>query len=69
MPAASGAEAEVPVCLSVHWWCRSVVTICGSVATPLLKVVVKVEAQASLYQGTRPCRVVLPTDSVWMLLV
>lgn len=26
MPAASGAEAEVPVCLSVHWWCRSVVT-------------------------------------------
>lgn len=39
-------------------------TICGSVATPLLKVVVKVEAQASLYQGTRPCRVVLPTDRV-----
>lgn len=26
MPAASGAEAEVPVCLSVHRWCRSVVT-------------------------------------------
>lgn len=26
MPAASGAEADVPVCLSVHWWCRSVVT-------------------------------------------
>lgn len=26
MPAASGAEAEVPVCLSVHWWYRSVVT-------------------------------------------
>lgn len=26
MPAASGAEAEVPVCLLVHWWCRSVVT-------------------------------------------
>lgn len=26
MPAARGAEAEVPVCLSVHWWCRSVVT-------------------------------------------
>lgn len=44
-------------------------TICGSVTTPLLKVVVNVEAQASLYQGTRPCRVVLPTDSVWMLLV
>lgn len=26
MPAARGAEAEVPVCLSVHLWCRSVVT-------------------------------------------
>lgn len=26
MPAASGAEAEVPVCLSVQRWCRSVVT-------------------------------------------
>lgn len=26
MPAASGADAEVPVCLSVQWWCRSVVT-------------------------------------------
>lgn len=25
-PAASGAEAEVPVCLSVQRWCRSVVT-------------------------------------------
>ena len=26
IPAASGAEAEVPVCRSVHWLCRSVVT-------------------------------------------
>lgn len=26
IPAASGAEAEVPVCLSVQWWCRSAVT-------------------------------------------
>lgn len=52
-------------------WCGlgCMLTICGSVTTPLLKVVVNVEAQASLYQGTRPCRVVLPTDSVWMLLV
>ena len=26
MPAARGAEAEVPVCDEVHRWCRSVVT-------------------------------------------
>lgn len=27
------------------------------------------EAQASLCQGAWPCWVVLPTESVWMLLV
>lgn len=36
------------LCCGLGW----VLTICGSVATPLLKVVVNVEAQASLYQGT-----------------
>lgn len=36
------------LCCGLSW----VLTICGSVATPLLKVVVNVEAQASLYQGT-----------------
>jgi hypothetical protein len=27
MPAASGADADVPVWLAVHEWCKSVVTI------------------------------------------
>ena len=35
--AAMGALALVPVCLVVHLWCRSVVTICRSEDVPELK--------------------------------
>ena len=34
--AAMGALALVPVCLVVHLWCRSVVTICLSLVVPEL---------------------------------
>ena len=36
IPAARGAEAEVPVCLSVHFPLRSVVTTLLSPTPPLL---------------------------------
>lgn len=36
IPAASGADADVPVCDDVHEWCKSVVITCFSLVLPLL---------------------------------
>lgn len=69
MPAASGADADVPVCEIVHEWCRSVVTIWRSSLLPLLYVVASVELHFSEYHGTRPRSVALDMDSVQMELV
>ena len=60
IPAASGAEAEVPVCFVVQariplpGMLRSVVTMLGCMALPLLYVVARVEGHSSRYQGLEP---------------
>lgn len=64
IPAAIGADAEVPVCSFVHIPRRSVVTILGDVNPPDEYVVVIVEAQDSEYQGTSSFIVVALTDIV-----
>lgn len=69
IPAARGADAEVPVWLLVHWWCKSVVTTCFSPVEPELYVVARVDEQASLYHGTSPFSVALLIDNVHMLFV
>jgi hypothetical protein len=59
-----GALALVPVCFTVHPWCRSVVTICLSEVVPELYVVANVAEQASEYQGMLPDSEVLLTVTV-----
>lgn len=53
MPAASGAEAEVPVCLSVHWWCRSVVTWGETAEGPLAQCASQMEKLYRRALGTK----------------
>lgn len=64
IPAASGADADVPVCEIVHEWCKSVVTTCRSSLLPLLYVVANVELHFSEYHGTKPRSVALDIDNV-----
>lgn len=64
MPAANGADADVPVCETVHEWCKSVVTTWRSSFPPLLYVVANVELHFSEYQGTNPRSVALDMDNV-----
>ena len=64
MPAARGADADVPVCDSVHFPCRSVVTTFCIAYEPLLNVVANVDEQRSKYQGEVPCSVAELIDSV-----
>lgn len=64
IPAANGADADVPVCETVHEWCKSVVTICRSSLLPLLYVVASVELHFSEYHGTSPRSVALDIDNV-----
>lgn len=54
IPAARGAEADVPVCASVQLFLKSVVIICFSSYEPLLNVDAMVDEQASEYQGMLP---------------
>jgi hypothetical protein len=55
-PAASGAAAEVPECLSVHFPYKSVVATpaSGSEERPLLKVDASVDEHDSSYKAVRP---------------
>ena len=64
MPAAIGADAEVPVWFSVHWLRRSVETTCFSSDAPLLYVDANVDEHASEYQGMLPFSVALDMDTV-----
>ena len=68
IPAAIGLEALVPVCLLVHFPCKSVVitfrSFCSAFVDPELNVVVKVDEQASEYQGIVPFSETLLTLSV-----
>ena len=58
IPAAIGLEALVPVCLLVHFPCKSVVitflSLRSGFVDPELNVVVKVDEQASEYHGIVP---------------
>lgn len=58
LPAAKGAEADVPVCSTVHIWSGRNLASISTVATllswpgvPELYVVAKVEEHSSKYQG------------------
>lgn len=58
IPAARGAEADVPVCSTVHMWSARSLPSMSTVATllscpgvPELYVVAKVEEHSSKYQG------------------
>lgn len=64
MPAANGADADVPVWASVQPLRRSVVIIWFSSYEPLLNVEAKVDEQASEYHGILPFWVALLTDIV-----
>lgn len=64
MPAAMGAEADVPVWLSVQRCLRSVVIIFLSYDSPLLYVVASVDEHSSKYQGFFPLSAVLLMEMV-----
>ena len=68
MPAAIGLEALVPVCLSVHFPRKSVVTtflsLSSGLVDPELKVVTKDDEQGSEYQGMLPFSETLLTLNV-----
>ncbi len=66
MPAASGAAADVPVCLIVHLCLMSVVIISCSPAlsSPLLYVVANVDVHSSRYHGFSLFSDVLLIESV-----
>ena len=68
-PAASGAAADVPECLSVHAPYRSVVATPASAASerPLLKVAASVDEQDSSYRAVRPSFVAELIEMVHML--
>jgi hypothetical protein len=66
IPAAMGADAEVPVWDFVHLCLMSAVTTALSVAaSPLLKVDASVDVHSSRYHGFVPCSVTLLIDSVY----
>lgn len=64
MPAASGADADVPVCASVQLLRKSVVIIWRSSNEPLLNVDAIVDEHASEYQGMLPFCVALDIEIV-----
>lgn len=64
MPAASGADADVPVCRTVHALFTSVDATIGSPAAPDEYVTARIAEHRSPYQGTRPHRLALPIVTV-----
>lgn len=69
IPAARGAEAEVPVWASVQLLRKSVVIIWRSSNEPLLNVEAIVDEHASEYQGMLPFCVALLIEIVYIELV
>jgi len=76
IPAARGADADVPVCSTVQMWSGRSLPSMSTVATllswpgvPELYVVASVEEHSSRYHGLYPPCVALEMDRVKMLLV
>ena len=76
IPAASGAEADVPVCSTVQMWSgrsfasiSTVATLLSLPGVPDEYVEASVELHSSRYQGLKPPCVALDIDSVNILLV